>query len=386
MVSAREASLTDLISSASKPLNNSVAKNISVNSNNGSTSNASGLSPTNKTNSNSANDNQQNQANLISGKPNKPILMCFICKLSFGNTKSFSLHANSEHQLNLQESEKLLLSREFSSAIIQRNNDEKPQISFLEPLEQHPSFLQQAVAASAKQQQMINDFVHQIQKSAAAAAVCESNNKNSLASSSNTVANNSSSTSLSLKSPSLLMAASSGIQGPIITTTTITNTNTTGTSNPATNNNTNNSVLTSQSSQSSSSTSPSSSLQPTLSANTPAAAAAKLLSEFLQQQQQQFQQAIQCPDHQGVKGVDCKSCEMLNIGLRSPLTPSKSPSGSSVGELNLTSPTASTPLPASSGGTISGPHLNLSPGAPSFTIGACPDHINGRPIGVDCSR
>lgn len=68
-------------------------------------------------------------------KITKPILMCFICKLSFGNTKSFGLHASTEHTLNLQESEKTLLSREYSSAIIQRNIDEKPQISFLQPLD-----------------------------------------------------------------------------------------------------------------------------------------------------------------------------------------------------------------------------------------------------------
>ncbi|XP_055714609.1 zinc finger protein 2 isoform X2 [Phlebotomus papatasi] len=64
----------------------------------------------------------------------KPVLMCFICKLSFGNAKSFGIHANSEHNLNLLESEKTLLSREYSSAILQRNIDERPQISFLEPL------------------------------------------------------------------------------------------------------------------------------------------------------------------------------------------------------------------------------------------------------------
>lgn len=69
-----------------------------------------------------------------STKITKPILMCFICKLSFGNTKSFGLHANTEHTLNLQENEKNLLNREYSSAIIQRNIDEKPQISFLQPL------------------------------------------------------------------------------------------------------------------------------------------------------------------------------------------------------------------------------------------------------------
>ncbi|XP_059609859.1 zinc finger protein 2 isoform X2 [Phlebotomus argentipes] len=67
----------------------------------------------------------------------KPVLMCFICKLSFGNAKSFGIHANSEHNLNLLDSEKTLLSREYSSAILQRNIDERPQISFLEPLINH---------------------------------------------------------------------------------------------------------------------------------------------------------------------------------------------------------------------------------------------------------
>ncbi|XP_037942197.1 zinc finger protein 2 isoform X2 [Teleopsis dalmanni] len=73
------------------------------------------------------------EENII--KIQKPILMCFICKLSFGNAKSFGLHANAEHTLDLQETEKRLLKREYSSAIIQRDTDEKPQISFLEPLD-----------------------------------------------------------------------------------------------------------------------------------------------------------------------------------------------------------------------------------------------------------
>lgn len=60
--------------------------------------------------------------------------MCFICKLSFGNTKSFGLHANTEHALNLQENEKNLLNREYSSAIIQRTDNKEPEISFLQPL------------------------------------------------------------------------------------------------------------------------------------------------------------------------------------------------------------------------------------------------------------
>lgn len=65
----------------------------------------------------------------------KPILMCFICKLSFGHAKLFATHASSEHKLNLSESEKTLLCRECSSAIIQKNADDISQISFLEPLD-----------------------------------------------------------------------------------------------------------------------------------------------------------------------------------------------------------------------------------------------------------
>ena len=60
--------------------------------------------------------------------------MCFCCKLSFGHTKSFQLHASAEHALCATQAELQLLSREYSSAIIQRCADEKPQISFLEPL------------------------------------------------------------------------------------------------------------------------------------------------------------------------------------------------------------------------------------------------------------
>lgn len=65
----------------------------------------------------------------------KPILMCFICKLSFGQGKLFSSHASTEHKLNLNENEKTLLSRECSSAIIQKNTEDISQISFLEPLD-----------------------------------------------------------------------------------------------------------------------------------------------------------------------------------------------------------------------------------------------------------
>lgn len=79
----------------------------------------------------------QDPCNVSPMHKHKPILMCFICKLSFGNINSFSLHASAEHKLNLKELEQQLLKREYSSAIIQRNMDEKPQISFLQPLDIH---------------------------------------------------------------------------------------------------------------------------------------------------------------------------------------------------------------------------------------------------------
>lgn len=65
----------------------------------------------------------------------KPILMCFICKLSFGHAKLFASHASSEHKLTLSDAEKAMLCRECSSAIIQKSAEDVSQISFLEPLD-----------------------------------------------------------------------------------------------------------------------------------------------------------------------------------------------------------------------------------------------------------
>lgn len=67
--------------------------------------------------------------------PVKPILMCFVCKLSFGQAKSFVAHAQFEHQINLLEDEKIVLSDKSTSAIIQCSGKSKePLISFLEPI------------------------------------------------------------------------------------------------------------------------------------------------------------------------------------------------------------------------------------------------------------
>ena len=66
--------------------------------------------------------------------PTKPILMCFICKLSFGYTKSFTAHANNEHAMTMNSEEVHIMSQKNSSAIIQCVGKEKqPLMSFLEP-------------------------------------------------------------------------------------------------------------------------------------------------------------------------------------------------------------------------------------------------------------
>ncbi|XP_066289436.1 zinc finger homeobox protein 3-like isoform X1 [Branchiostoma lanceolatum] len=69
---------------------------------------------------------------------NKPILMCFLCKLSFGFTKSFRSHATGEHKMVLNEEEEQLLSKKDTSAIIQGVGKSKgpPLLSFLEPMGQ----------------------------------------------------------------------------------------------------------------------------------------------------------------------------------------------------------------------------------------------------------
>ncbi|UYV84163.1 hypothetical protein LAZ67_X001373 [Cordylochernes scorpioides] len=72
--------------------------------------------------------------------PIKPILMCFICKLSFSYSKSFIAHASGEHRLDLSDREMELFSHSCTSAIIQGLGKEKtPLLSFLEPIINHPS-------------------------------------------------------------------------------------------------------------------------------------------------------------------------------------------------------------------------------------------------------
>ncbi|XP_076370917.1 zinc finger homeobox protein 3-like [Tachypleus tridentatus] len=70
-----------------------------------------------------------------SSVPVKPILMCFICKLSFAYAKSFVAHAVGEHNIALVDEERHILSQKDISAIIQGVGKEKePLLSFLEPI------------------------------------------------------------------------------------------------------------------------------------------------------------------------------------------------------------------------------------------------------------
>ncbi|MED6270700.1 Zinc finger homeobox protein 3, partial [Characodon lateralis] len=64
----------------------------------------------------------------------KPILMCFLCKLSFGYARSFATHAVHDHRMTLCDDERQLLGDKHASAIIQGiGKDKEPLISFLEP-------------------------------------------------------------------------------------------------------------------------------------------------------------------------------------------------------------------------------------------------------------
>ncbi|XP_037926032.1 zinc finger protein 2 isoform X4 [Hermetia illucens] len=444
-------------------------------------------------------------------KIQKPILMCFICKLSFGNTKSFGLHANSEHTLNLHESEKLLLNREYSSAIIQRNVDEKPQISFLEPLDVHKQLFQQQFqnssnissvlssttgdctvstntpsntsssssctptlsaannSLSSTPLQLSSNLNSQMLDSTTATTTSSSSSTPSSSSSSSSLSSQTSTTSptsTSTSTSSTIINNSNKLNSDISNSATLIKSNAgySGSSNVAGQNlsdfvqqqfkqqqqrsstpsasqasslgltnsspiniglsNNNNSSSNNNNSSNSLQSSPIPTTAPVSSYSSSAITtttvsttthgsdggnssnncgsnasdlstsnsssnnnnSTKLLNEFLQQQQQQILQQQQqqhttllaCPEHQGfnkIAGlVDCKSCELININnlaKSSPMTPTKSPNS-----INLTTPPSSASLTS----------ISPTTPAPSFTIGACPDHINGRPIGVDCGR
>lgn len=309
----------------------------------------------------------------------KPILMCFICKLSFGNTKLFSLHANTEHKLNLNDSEKMLLCREYSSAIIQKNSDENSQISFLEPLD----------AAAAKTATAMTPSSFDISKNNLNDSVNDNNdNNNNSNNNHDDGTENDDGMDLSADKADINKDAHDEHQ-PRLTPKSLSSL--TGRTSPP----------------------PPPSLLQRFTAggdfkflNSPADLSQltslleqhKTLNEFLAQQQQQ--QRLTCPEHvdaPNLNDIDCKNCEFLNINhLNSPLTlksPIKGSFGQHQTESNASSTSSKTSSPITSSVTPNSAlqlHQNLQQTnintSPSFTIGACPDHMNGRPIGVDCAR
>lgn len=66
--------------------------------------------------------------------PVKPILMCFVCKLSFGFARSFANHAQSEHGVTLKENEREVLAADCSAILQCVGAEKRPMVSLLEPL------------------------------------------------------------------------------------------------------------------------------------------------------------------------------------------------------------------------------------------------------------
>ena len=67
--------------------------------------------------------------------PVKPILMCFICKLSFGDAKTFANHCRDCHSIIVSEEEQSILDAKNTSAILQYvGKEQEVTLSFLEPV------------------------------------------------------------------------------------------------------------------------------------------------------------------------------------------------------------------------------------------------------------
>ncbi|XP_067652844.1 zinc finger homeobox protein 4-like isoform X2 [Haliotis asinina] len=106
--------------------------------------------------------------------PTKPILMCFICKLSFGFAKSFTAHATTEHSMHLNQEERTIMSQKNASAIIQGvGKGKRPLMSFLEPMpapassssasfgSKSPSFMcANALSSNSKQESTTVSYVY----------------------------------------------------------------------------------------------------------------------------------------------------------------------------------------------------------------------------------
>ncbi|XP_050300661.1 zinc finger homeobox protein 3 isoform X2 [Anthonomus grandis grandis] len=66
--------------------------------------------------------------------PVKPILMCFVCRLSFGFARSFASHASAEHGVALQDAEREVLAQDCGAILQCVGAEKRPIVSLLEPL------------------------------------------------------------------------------------------------------------------------------------------------------------------------------------------------------------------------------------------------------------
>ncbi|KAL9696070.1 hypothetical protein quinque_015355 [Culex quinquefasciatus] len=105
----------------------------------GSTTSSPPPPPALDPNSTAGSEQQSSPQNLTTTTTGglKPILMCFSCKLSFGTCRSFIAHAKMEHSLVLNDYERMLLEKNYSSAIIQTATEK--QFYFLVPFEEKSS-------------------------------------------------------------------------------------------------------------------------------------------------------------------------------------------------------------------------------------------------------
>ncbi|KAL1517789.1 hypothetical protein ABEB36_001512 [Hypothenemus hampei] len=89
--------------------------------------------------------------------PIKPILMCFVCRLSFGFARSFASHASAEHGVTLQDAEREILAQDCGAILQCVGAEKRPVVSLLEPLgspvTSEPQLVQQTSIANAQTSQ-----------------------------------------------------------------------------------------------------------------------------------------------------------------------------------------------------------------------------------------
>lgn len=297
--------------------------------------------------------------------PIKPILMCFICKLSFGYTKSFVGHAMGDHKLILNDQENDILNQRNISAIIQAVGKSKdPLISFLEPvgnrvggissLASGPGRTNQTASSTATSAQAVSPLpLANLSSVPISRALL--NHPGSLADVTQQVTNS----LLSQQQQSALLRLTNSAA--------------------AINNHNNNNPAggSADDNQNNLKSSPASSPDNLLSPRQPSASS--LANEILSQSQQ----------------LAAKMALATGVDLTRK-SPASGRSSASPGASVSPAPGSVTPNPpslcntASPGGLPFPPQVTTPTAPPNFitgtTIGVCPEHINGRPSGVDCAK